>query len=246
MEGTSGAPCCWSIGLVALAASPEASSAAAATGPLARINSLPADAAAAADCHCCAAAASAIHRSPRHWLPAPPAPQHAARRCWRRALSSRSSLPSRRSCWRSATPQSYACRAVMSASRTEPAFLRLAARLLPKSRLLAWLPMRVPNWMARFTRAAARGRPSCRSATRSIILSPVPVNRLNEFLTVFCVYVFCDYVDEVRPAARGMPSCCSASHRTTLLPVPASRHDSDVNRKTVLTLLLAILLGCWQ
>jgi hypothetical protein len=34
--------------------------------------------------------------------------------------------------------------------------------------------MRLPNWMARFSRPAARNRPSVRSMQRSTRLSPVP------------------------------------------------------------------------
>jgi hypothetical protein len=61
-----------------------------------------------------------------------------------------------------------------SCSGMDPAFALLAFMLLPKSRTLLSFPMRLPNWMARFSRPAAAGRPSRRSAVRSSSLSPVP------------------------------------------------------------------------
>lgn len=69
---------------------------------------------------------------------------------------------------------SLCCRCGKSTSCTDPALDAFAARLLPKSRRLAALPMRLPNWMARFTRAAARESPRSRSASRRMILSPTP------------------------------------------------------------------------
>jgi hypothetical protein len=50
-------------------------------------------------------------------------------------------------------------------SATEPALTLLAARLLPKSRTLAALTSREPNWMARFTRPAACAGGGARTAT---------------------------------------------------------------------------------
>lgn len=78
-------------------------------------------------------------------------------------------------------------------SLTEPALARLAALLLPKSRQLACLPMRVPNWMARLTRDAARGSPSCLKPSLNTILSPVPAYGRSLFI--------CQDPDFMRPAA---------------------------------------------
>lgn len=49
-----------------------------------------------------------------------------------------------------------------------------AARLLPNSCLFDCLPIREPNWMALFTRAAASGSPILCKALRSNFLSPTP------------------------------------------------------------------------
>jgi len=61
---------------------------------------------------------------------------------------------------------------IVACSAVDPA--PRAARLLPKSRLFTKFPMRLPNWMARLTRAAARGRPKFRSTARRMRLSPSP------------------------------------------------------------------------
>jgi hypothetical protein len=50
----------------------------------------------------------------------------------------------------------------------------LAFLLLPNSRMLLSLPMRLPNWIARFSRAAARGSPKLASACLRMTLSPMP------------------------------------------------------------------------
>ena len=44
------------------------------------------------------------------------------------------------------------------------------------ARLLTRVPMRLPNWMARLTRPAARGSPSRCRAARSTSLSPSPAH----------------------------------------------------------------------